>query len=128
MSAVDQRRAAPPGVLPVVHSHREGGDLPVVGLSAAREHARWRQWEADADLLNANYAESVERAGGVPVMLPVSRSTGEALQGAAAAVVARLDALVVTGGPDVTPSAYGEAADPRTTDCRPDRDAWELAL
>ena len=128
MSAVTERRAAPLGGPPVVRSEPDGQHLPVVGLSGARELARWRQWEHDADLLNVLYGEAVERAGGVPVMLPVSRSTGEALQGAAAAVVARLDALVVTGGPDVTPSAYGEAADPRTTDCRPDRDAWELAL
>jgi putative glutamine amidotransferase len=128
MSVVSERRAAPLGVPPVVRSDPAGADLPVIGLSAARERARWRQWEHEADLLNALYGEAVERAGGVPVILPVTRTTGEALQRAAAAVVARLDALVVTGGPDVTPSEYGEAADPHTTDCRPDRDAWELAL
>jgi putative glutamine amidotransferase len=42
--------------------------------------------------------------------------------------VARLDALVVTGGPDVSPDSYGREADPHTSDSRPARDAWELAL
>src|SRR3712207_379618 len=128
MSAVSQRRAAPHRVPPVVLSSPDG-EPPVVGLSAARERARWRQWDNEADLLNTLYAEAIEQAGGVPVLLPVSRRAHvEALRSAAAAVVARLDGLVITGGPDVTPSGYGEAADPRTTDCRPDRDAWELAL
>ncbi len=114
--------------MPPVARPPEGGAPPVVGLSAAREQARWRQWDTDADLLSGRYAESVERAGGVAVLLPVSRSEGEERSAAARAVVARLDALVVTGGPDVSPSEYGEEPDPRTTDCRPGRDGWELAL
>ena len=48
--------------------------------------------------------------------------------GAAAAVVARLDGLVISGGADVDPSRYDAEAHPRTTGWRPDRDAWELAL
>lgn len=129
MSAVNERRAAPSGVPPVARPRPGGRDLPVVGLSAARDRARWRQWDGEADLLNARYVESLERAGGVAVMLPISHNMqAEALAAAAAAVVARLDALVVTGGADVTPEEYGEPADPRTTGSRPDRDAWELAL
>ena len=59
----------------------------------------------------------------MPVLLPpVPRA------GAADAVVARLDGLVVTGGADVDPARYGEAAHPRTSAWRPDRDAWETAL
>ena len=48
--------------------------------------------------------------------------------GAAEAVVARLDGLVISGGADVDPSAYGAEAHPRTLGTRPDRDAWERAL
>ena len=47
---------------------------------------------------------------------------------AAAAVVARLDGLVVTGGADVDPGRYGAEPHPRTVSWRTDRDAWELAL
>src|SRR5687768_3218950 len=97
-----------------------GGPPPVVGLSAHRERARWKQWEADADLLSARYAAAVEAAGGVPVLLPVGCGTREQLAPAAAAVAERLDALVVTGGPDVTPGQYGEAPGPHTGGTRED--------
>ena len=47
---------------------------------------------------------------------------------AADAVVARLDALVISGGADVDPTRYGAEPHPRTAGWREDRDAWELAL
>jgi len=64
------------------------------------------------------------RAGGVPVLLPPATDDPDA----AAAAVARLDGLVVSGGADVDPHQYGEEPHPRTALWRPDRDAWELAL
>ena len=106
--------------------HRD--QYPVVGLSAHRERARWRQWDLDADLLNARYSAALEAAGAVPVLLPIGRGSRAELASAAAAVVRRLDALVVSGGPDVTPQRYGEPPGPHTDGTRDDRDAWELAL
>jgi putative glutamine amidotransferase len=96
---------------------------PVVGLSTYRETAQWGVWRQPADLLPSTYADAVAAAGGVPVLLPPSGQPE-----AAAAVVARLDALVISGGADVEPARYGAEAHPRTADWRPDRDAWELAL
>ena len=49
-------------------------------------------------------------------------------EGAADAVVARIDGLVISGGADVDPERYGADPHPRTAGWRPDRDAWELAL
>lgn len=95
---------------------------PIIGISTYREQARWGVWDQAADLLPVGYAQSIERAGGVPVLLPPSDPEG------AAAVVARLDGLVVAGGADVDPSRYEAAAHPRTTSWREDRDSWELAL
>ncbi|MGA8994883.1 MAG: gamma-glutamyl-gamma-aminobutyrate hydrolase family protein [Nocardioidaceae bacterium] len=96
--------------------------LPLVGLTTYREQAGWGVWDEPADLLPVSYALAVERAGGVPVLLPPQDPRG------AAPVVARLDALVVTGGADVDPGRYGAAPHPRTLAWRSDRDAWELAL
>lgn len=96
---------------------------PVIGLSTYREVARWGVWDQRADLLPSQYAEAVVACGGVPLMLPPV-----ATEGAAEAVVARLDGLVISGGADVDPAAYGAQAHPRTANWRPDRDAWELAL
>jgi len=96
---------------------------PVIGLTTYREHAEWGVWSQRADLLPAQYAAAVEAAGGVPVLLPPAGTAREA-----AAVVARLDGLVISGGADVDPGRYGAQPHPRTAGWRPDRDAWELAL
>ncbi len=95
---------------------------PLIGLSTYREQARWGVWDQPADLLPSSYADSVARAGGVPVLLPPAPASD------AAAVVDRLDGLVVTGGADVEPARYGAPVHPRTVAWRSDRDAWELAL
>jgi putative glutamine amidotransferase len=96
---------------------------PVIGLTTYREDAAWGVWHQRADVLPTAYAVAVEATGGVPVLLPPVGQVG-----AADAVVARLDGLVVSGGADVEPTAYDAEAHPRTAGWRPDRDAWELAL
>jgi putative glutamine amidotransferase len=97
---------------------------PLIGLSTYREQAAWGVWDQPADLLPATYARSIEAAGGVPVLLPPTTPYAEA----ADAVIGRLDGLVVAGGADVDPAAYGQEPHPRTGAPRPDRDAWEIAL
>lgn len=99
----------------------------LIGVTTYREQARWGVWDEPADVLHAVYARSIETAGGVAVLLPPA-IVSPALAEAATSVVARLDALVISGGADVSPVQY--AADPheRTAGWRDDRDAWELAL
>ena len=96
---------------------------PLIGLTTYRESARWGVWDQRADLLPSQYAEAVVACGGVPVLLPPVATVG-----AAEVAVERLDGLVVSGGADVEPAAYGAEPHPRTAGWRPDRDAWELAL
>jgi putative glutamine amidotransferase len=96
---------------------------PVIGLTSYRETARWGVWDQRADLLPSQYAAAVVACGGVPVLLPPVDAPG-----AAEAVVARLDGLVISGGADVDPAQYDAEPHPRTASWRPDRDAWELAL
>lgn len=96
---------------------------PLIGISTYLESsARWGVWDLPAALLPAGYHRMVQRAGGLAVQLPPDRP------GAAAAVVSRLDGLVVAGGPDVEPDRYGAARDPRTGPPARERDTWELAL
>jgi putative glutamine amidotransferase len=97
---------------------------PLIGLSTYREQARWGVWDQSADLLPSVYATSIEAVGGVPVLLPPTADVA----GAAAAVVGRLDGLVISGGADVDPRLYGQEPHPRTIRWREDRDAWEIAL
>ncbi|MFD7391236.1 gamma-glutamyl-gamma-aminobutyrate hydrolase family protein [Streptomyces sp. NPDC059852] len=95
----------------------------MIGVSTYLEAgARWGVWELEAALLPVGYPRLVQRAGGLAVMLPPDDPEH------AAAAVARLDGLVVAGGPDVDPVRYGAERDPRTGPPAPDRDVWELAL
>lgn len=96
---------------------------PVIGLTTYREHAAWGVWQQHADVLPSQYAASVEATGAVPLLLPPVGQVG-----AADAVVARLDALVISGGADIDPARYGADPHPRTAGWREDRDAWEVAL
>jgi putative glutamine amidotransferase len=71
--------------------------------------------------LPAKYVDSVRRAGGLPVLLPPGE---EDLDG----VLALVDALVLTGGPDVEPALYGGSAHPQVYGVDPERDRMELEL
>ncbi len=70
------------------------------------------------------YLEAISRAGGVGAQVlpePIDQPT-------AAALMARFDGLVLTGGPDVDPSLYGQEAAPETYDTDVMIDRFELAL
>jgi putative glutamine amidotransferase len=96
---------------------------PIIGLTTYRERAAYGVWDQRADLLPTEYAEAVTSTGGIPILLPPVDQSG-----AADVVVARLDGLVISGGADIDPSAYGAEPHERTANWRPDRDAWEAAL
>ncbi|MEU0201409.1 MULTISPECIES: gamma-glutamyl-gamma-aminobutyrate hydrolase family protein [unclassified Streptomyces] len=96
---------------------------PLIGVSTYLEAgARWGVWELEAALLPVGYPRLVQRAGGLAAMLPPDAPER------AAETVARLDGLVIAGGPDVEPVRYGAEREPRTGPPAPERDAWELAL
>lgn len=96
---------------------------PLIGVSTYLESgARWGVWELEAALLPVGYPRLVQRAGGLAAMLPPDDTRY------AADAVARLDGLVIAGGPDVEPVRYGAEREPRTGPSAPERDAWELAL
>lgn len=107
-----------------MHFGKGGGHVrPLIGVSTYLEPgARWGVWELEAALLPAAYPRLVQRAGALAAMLPPDEPAR------AAAAVARLDGLVVAGGPDVDPARYGAERSPRTGPPAPERDAWELAL
>ncbi len=90
----------------------------MVGLSACLDPGRVHRPGQDYHYLSAAYAEAVSEAGGVPVMLPVG----------GVGVVARLDALVVTGGDDLDPATYGAERHPTTRLEDPRRVAWDRRL
>ncbi|MFI9394417.1 gamma-glutamyl-gamma-aminobutyrate hydrolase family protein [Streptomyces bauhiniae] len=99
------------------------GGRPLIGVSTYLEAgARWGVWELEAALLPAAYPRLVSRSGGLPALLPPDDPA------LAPEVVARLDGVVVAGGPDVDPARYGAERSPQCGPPAPKRDAWELAL
>ena len=72
--------------------------------------------------LGMTYLQAIERAGAVPVVLPPCVSDLDSL-------IARLDGVCLSGGPDLDPDAYG--APDRHVELgptEPSLDAFELAL
>jgi putative glutamine amidotransferase len=97
---------------------------PVIGLCAAVERAAWGAWDDVLVMLPRSYVVAVQRAGGLAVLLPPD----PAVEQAPDEVLDFVDGLVLAGGADVDPAAYGAEADPRTTGTCPPRDAFEVAL
>lgn len=97
---------------------------PVVGLTSYLERVRTGIWDIPAGYLPADYLQGVITAGGAAVMLPPQPAQAEAV----GSVLDSLHALVITGGYDVDPAAYGQQSHPTTDQPRADRDAWEFAL
>lgn len=98
---------------------------PVIGITTAIESARWTVWEdVEANISQRTYSVAVADAGALPVLLPPSE-TGA---GAPDALLDLIDALIISGGADIDPAAYGAGAAPETTGWRAERDEFELAL
>jgi len=73
--------------------------------------------------VNAAYLDAVQQAGGVPVLL--APQLGAA---ARAALLARIDGVLLTGGGDVDPARFGEPRHPTVSEVSPARDALEVDL
>jgi gamma-glutamyl-gamma-aminobutyrate hydrolase PuuD len=74
--------------------------------------------------LDRNYVRSVERAGGVPVLMPAFKTAAEARS-----FLNRLDGVVFTGGPDINPCRWNERKHPKAELMHEDREKSDfLAL
>jgi putative glutamine amidotransferase len=93
-------------------------------LTTYKQRAQTGVWDVTAAFLPAIYFEAVQRAGGIPILLPPQpvddETVGRVLDG--------VDGLIVTGGADVDPARYGQEAAPETDKPHLERDAWEDAL
>jgi gamma-glutamyl-gamma-aminobutyrate hydrolase PuuD len=95
---------------------------PIIGITGQLEAARWGIWVREAVLSPVSYARCVEQAGGAPVVLPPLPP------GSVSSLIAGLDGLVLTGGPDVDPALYSEQPHEQTSAPDHRRDRFELAL
>jgi putative glutamine amidotransferase len=72
--------------------------------------------------LGLTYLQAVERAGGLPVVLPPVDVAG------VPQLLDRLDGICLSGGPDLDPKAYGARRHHEVGPTEPALDAFELAL
>ncbi len=91
---------------------------PAIGVTTDRVPGK------EQYLSNYTYAAAIERAGGLPFLLPYRVDhvlVGDYLD--------RLDGVLLTGGPDLNPNLYGGGAYVEgTSPIDPDRQSFELAL
>jgi putative glutamine amidotransferase len=87
-------------------------------LATLRRHGEPPQHEM---ALGLTYMHAIELAGGVPVVLPPLHNGFETL-------LARLDGICLSGGPDLDPAAYGARAHEQLGPTEPALDRFELEL
>ena len=90
----------------------EIGKVTQVGITG-------QKWHFLAD----NYIASIERAGGVPVMIPICRNMETVKE-----MVSRMDGILISGGHDVNPREYGEDVNGCCGVIMPMRDRQDVEL
>jgi putative glutamine amidotransferase len=96
--------------------------MPLIGICAARETASWTVWNRQpAVLVGDAYVRSVQNAGADVVLIAPTPTPN-------VGILDQLDGLLLPGGVDVDPAAYGAELEPGCEDIDPDRDSFELAL
>ncbi|KMT61476.1 gamma-glutamyl-gamma-aminobutyrate hydrolase family protein [Paenilisteria newyorkensis] len=95
----------------------------IIGISGTRRSMEFPQniFE-DRATVNDTYVKAVAKAGGAPIILPVTET------GYAKEIVAHIDGLILTGGDDISPFLYGEEPLARLSGTLPDRDLYEMEL
>lgn len=94
---------------------------PRIGLSCRRKREK-DLLEPDRVSLSSEYIDAVAACGGAPIVLPPQPP------GRADAIVGGLHGLILTGGGDIDPEAYGEANDGLSHRVHAERDQFEIAL
>jgi putative glutamine amidotransferase len=97
---------------------------PNIGVTANLEVVRYGLWTEPAAMVPLTYVRAIARAGGRPLLLaPTPADLADPAE-----LLELLDGLLVTGGADIDPAAYGEQPHAETAPVTADRDAFELAL
>lgn len=96
-----------------------------IGICAVLERVSWGAWrDQEVAMAPRNYARAVQAAGALTLLLPPDPAAREQ----PGDILDRIDALLLAGGADVDPAAYGAEPHPETLGTWPERDRFELAL
>ena len=90
---------------------------PIIGITTDYNDRRTQY------ALPYGYASSVEKAGGLPLLIPYKSDLSLIPQ-----FVDQFDGIVFSGGDDLDPSSFNEDRHPKAEPIDPDRQKFELAL
>jgi putative glutamine amidotransferase len=91
---------------------------PLIGIGS---DVAVKEGERDRAFAYTTYVDSLRRAGALPVLIPPQAEN-------AAELLEQLDGLLLAGGDDCDPAAYGEARHPSVEPMDPRRQSSDLAL
>ena len=97
---------------------------PVIGITCFMRDTvvstAFGDWERHAAVLPSAYISMVDKAGGTPLIIPPAGDMTQILDG--------IDGLLVSGGPDISPSSYNEEPGAMTKEFFPEQDEAEMGL
>ena len=96
--------------------------LPVIGITCMQRTIELLGSDMHTYFLDQRYTKRIREAGGVPVILPQLRADE------VPPVLAKLDALILSGGDDVHPDVYGAEDEGVSIDADLAADRGEVAL
>ncbi|RMF80997.1 MAG: gamma-glutamyl-gamma-aminobutyrate hydrolase family protein [Planctomycetota bacterium] len=97
---------------------------PLIGISSNFD-ANQDDPPRERQTLLAAYVDAVQRAGGLPVALPVPRTYDESWIDD---LLARIDGLILSGGNDLDAARFGETMHPKAKPLHPRREPFEIDL
>lgn len=117
---LDRNRAAAPNLsaTPSADERISMSKRPIIGITVGNSDTNPSRYELPSD-----YAKAIERAGGLPVLLPYR--TDLALIPDYADLI---DGILFSGGDDLDPALFGESRHASAVPIDPDRQRFELAL
>jgi putative glutamine amidotransferase len=97
---------------------------PNIGVTCNVEQIRYGIWTENAAMVPLSYVRAIARAGARPLLLAPTPADLED----PSELLGLLDGVLITGGADVDPAAYGAEPHPESSPTAADRDAFELLL
>ncbi|MCH1592154.1 MAG: gamma-glutamyl-gamma-aminobutyrate hydrolase family protein [Candidatus Thalassarchaeaceae archaeon] len=93
---------------------------PLIGITCFIRDTSYGNWNRNAAILPSAYLSAVERAGGIPMIIPPA--------GDMTTLLDAIDGLIISGGPDVSPARYNQEPGPMTVEFYPNQDETEIDL
>jgi len=96
---------------------------PIIGITVGEIKNLHFPWGPLIYGQNYTYCQAVERAGGIPCLLPLMSNLQNLEQ-----LYQKLDGILMAGGNDISPKLYGENPYPSTLEISDRRDKTEVSL